>query len=172
MICAICDCDPCPTPTFCAACRDADRRKTRGEPPRCVPLRSVPPPGEDLPKANLESKGWKEIAAAAWDGPSWKRAALEYHHARGESHINCRNPTRPLEAVTALDGAGGHIEQAYREITKNRPTPQTTVEAAILTVRERGLAALKEPANVERVERCDAAAKAEIERRIAKLRKD
>jgi hypothetical protein len=31
---------------------------------------------------------------------------------------------------------------------------------------------LKEPANVERVERCDAAAKAEIEQRIAKLRKD
>jgi hypothetical protein len=64
------------------------------------------------------------------------------------------------------------LEQAYREITKNRPTPQVTVEAAILAVRERGLAALKEPANVERVERCDAAAKAEIEQRIAKLRKD
>jgi hypothetical protein len=66
------------------------------------------------------------------------------------------------------------FEQAYREINdpKNRPTPQVTVEAVILTVRERGLAALKEPANVERLERCDAAAKAEIERRIAKLRKD
>ena len=66
------------------------------------------------------------------------------------------------------------LEQAYREINdpKNRPTPQVTVEAVILTVRERGPAALKEPANVERLERCDAAAKAEIERRIAKLRKD
>ena len=66
------------------------------------------------------------------------------------------------------------LEQAYREINdpKNRPTPQVTVEAVILTVRERGLAALKEPANVERLKRCDAAAKAEIERRIAKLRKD
>ena len=57
-----------------------------------------------------------------------------------------------------------------RSIIKNRPTPP--VEAVILAVRDRGLAALKEPANVERLERCDAAAKAEIERRIAKLRKD
>jgi len=40
------------------------------------------------------------------------------------------------------------------------------------TVRERGLAALKEPKTAERLERCDAAAKAEIERRIANLRKD
>jgi hypothetical protein len=39
MICAICDRDPCLTPSFCAACRDADRRKARGEPPRCAPLR-------------------------------------------------------------------------------------------------------------------------------------
>jgi hypothetical protein len=38
-------------------------------------------------------------------------------------------------------------------------------------VRERGLAALKESATAERLERCDAAARAEIERRIADLRK-
>jgi hypothetical protein len=38
-------------------------------------------------------------------------------------------------------------------------------------VRERGLAALKEPATTKRLERCDAAAKAEIEQRIAKLQK-
>jgi len=37
----------------------------------------------DLPKANLDSKSWKEIAAEAWTSPSWKQAALEYHHARG-----------------------------------------------------------------------------------------
>jgi hypothetical protein len=36
-------------------------------------------------------------------------------------------------------------------------------------VRERGLAALKEPANLERLMRCDEAAKEQIDRRIAKL---
>ena len=31
MLCAICDRDPCPTPTFCAACRKADAaRKPEG----------------------------------------------------------------------------------------------------------------------------------------------
>jgi hypothetical protein len=39
-------------------------------------------------------------------------------------------------------------------------------------VRNRGLAALKELATVERLSRCHAAAMAEIERRIANLRKD
>jgi len=39
-------------------------------------------------------------------------------------------------------------------------------------VRERGMAALKEPAIAARLERCDVAAKTEIERRIASLRKD
>ena len=48
-------------------------------------------------------------------------------------------------------------------------TPQATIEAIMVTVRARGVAALKEPANVERLKRCDDAAKAEINRRIAML---
>ena len=51
-----------------------------------------------------------------------------------------------------------------------RPTPEVTIEAVMYCVRERGLAALKEPANVERLSRCDAAAKAVIETRIAKFK--
>jgi hypothetical protein len=49
-------------------------------------------------------------------------------------------------------------------------TPQSTIEAIVYSVRERGIAALKEPANRERLSRCDDAASAEIMRRIAKLR--
>jgi hypothetical protein len=48
-------------------------------------------------------------------------------------------------------------------------TPQTTIEAIMYTVRARGLLALKEPANIERLSRCDAAAKTEINKRIASL---
>jgi hypothetical protein len=40
------------------------------------------------------------------------------------------------------------------------------------SVRQHGITALKEPATMKRLLRCDAAAKAEIEGRIAKLRKD
>jgi len=46
----------------------------------------------------------------------------------------------------------------------------TTLEAVIEAVRVRGMAALKEPKNIERLSRCDEAAKAEIARRIEKLK--
>jgi hypothetical protein len=49
-------------------------------------------------------------------------------------------------------------------------TPQSTIEAIMFCVRERGVEALKEPANRERLSRCDKAAMAEIERRCAKPR--
>jgi hypothetical protein len=59
-------------------------------------------------------------------------------------------------------------EALYDELLRNRPTPQSVVEAIMYCVRERGLAALDEPANIERLSRCDAAARAEIKRRCAK----
>jgi hypothetical protein len=57
--------------------------------------------------------------------------------------------------------------QAYREI--DRPTPEVVIEAIMFAVRERGLAALKEPATAERLKRCDATARIEINQRIEKL---
>jgi hypothetical protein len=54
--------------------------------------------------------------------------------------------------------------------TQRRRTPQVTVEAVLHCVRIRGIGALQEPANVDRLARCDDAAQAEIMRRIAKLR--
>jgi hypothetical protein len=52
---------------------------------------------------------------------------------------------------------------------RQRLTPQSTIEAIMYCVRKRGLAALKEPANIERLQRCDAPARAEINRCIASL---
>jgi hypothetical protein len=49
-------------------------------------------------------------------------------------------------------------------------TPQSTVEAILFCVRSRGLAALKEPDNEERLSRCDAAAMKQIRERIEKMR--
>jgi hypothetical protein len=48
-------------------------------------------------------------------------------------------------------------------------TPQPTVEAIMVAVRERGLAALKDAANVERLARCDRSAREQINQRIARL---
>jgi hypothetical protein len=50
-----------------------------------------------------------------------------------------------------------------------RPTPRTTIEAIMWCIRERGPQALHEPANIERLSRCDESAISEIDRRIAKL---
>ena len=46
------------------------------------------------------------------------------------------------------------------------PTPQSTIDALVYCVRKHGIEALKEPANVERLSRCDAAARKEINERI------
>ena len=54
-------------------------------------------------------------------------------------------------------------------LNRPRATPKSTIEAVMHSVRERGLAALKEPVNIERLSRCDAAAKTEINRRIARM---
>jgi hypothetical protein len=80
----------------------------------------------------------------------------------------CINPT----FCKACRSADRQVRGKPGRADARSPTPQVTLEAVMHAVRERGLAALKEPATVERVSRCDAAAKAEIERRIANLRKD
>jgi hypothetical protein len=51
-------------------------------------------------------------------------------------------------------------------------TPQTTIEAVMYCVRERGLAALCEPSNQQRLMTLDDAARAEVNRRIAKLEEE
>jgi hypothetical protein len=61
------------------------------------------------------------------------------------------------------------IDALYRTLNNFRATPQTTVEAIMLAVRERGLAALKEAANVERLVRCDQVARRQINERITRL---
>jgi hypothetical protein len=55
------------------------------------------------------------------------------------------------------------------QLARGRGTPRSTVEAVVWAVRERGVAALKEPANIGRLSRCDAAARTEINKRIASL---
>jgi hypothetical protein len=53
---------------------------------------------------------------------------------------------------------------------RTRPTPQMTVEAVWCCIRERGPVALKESANRARLKIFDGAARAELRRRLAKLK--
>jgi len=74
---------------------------------------------------------------------------------------------RLMSGDVSLDAAWARLNDF-----RNRPTPKATIEAVVHAVGKRGLAALKESATAERLDRCDTAAKAEIEQRIASLRKD
>ena len=71
--------------------------------------------------------------------------------------------------VSKSQSSVGSLWDALNE-PRRFSTPQSTIKAVVYCVRTRGIAALKEPANVERLSRCDDAARAEIKRRIAKLR--
>ena len=52
---------------------------------------------------------------------------------------------------------------------QQRPIPETTIEAIMYCVCERGLEALEESANLERLSRCDESARAQINDRIARI---
>jgi hypothetical protein len=58
------------------------------------------------------------------------------------------------------------VNAANDELAK---APQTTIEAVVHSVRERGIAALKEPANIERLLACDDDVRTEINKRIGRL---
>ena len=57
-------------------------------------------------------------------------------------------------------------ERRCRPVNNRRPTPKTVIEAIMYCVRARGLDALKEPANLDRLRACDERAHAEINERI------
>jgi hypothetical protein len=90
--------------------------------------------------------------------------------ARGERphHIDAsmwnRRPTRDARDCDSMS-----LEQLWDWFKRERPTPQVTIEAIMYCIRDRGVAAMKEPANIERLLCCDAPAKTEINRRIARL---
>jgi hypothetical protein len=91
-----------------------------------------------------------------------------------KDHRN-RPPTRS-DAPAGLSDEAAWAEFDRRERDRPapppqrpRPTPQVTVEAIMVAIRDRGLAALKEPAVRDRVQRCDMAARDQINQRIERL---
>jgi hypothetical protein len=114
---------------------------------------------------------WKKIAADAWDNPGWKQAAHEYHQARGGRVLIVEIPPENLARLRRLMSNDVLLDAAWAELNdpRNRPTPKATIEAVMHAVKKRGLTALKESAMKERLARCDAAARAEMNERMEKL---
>src|SRR5262245_54048482 len=99
-----------------------------------------------------------------WDHPGWKEAAEQYRrNCAGHVLIVEIEPER-LKRLRSLMQPDVTLEQASNDIiqTRDRATPMVVIEAVMLAVRERGLEALKEAETVERLQRCDAVSRAEI----------
>jgi len=104
----------CVNPSFCSTCREADRRRDRGERPRYIGAQRNPP-------AHIPHD-WKDMT----------------------------------------------LDELGELFNRERPTSQATIEAIMHSVRERGLGALREPATIDRLSRCDADARAWLDRWIEK----
>jgi hypothetical protein len=78
-------------------------------------------------------------------------------------------PQSEHSAVLAEDWHQMSLGALWDHLNRTHRTPQTTIEAVIHSARERGVAALKEPANIERLLACDDDSRIEINERIARL---
>ena len=111
-------------------------------------------------------------AEEVWGDPGWARAAREYHKARAGRRAAVDIMPERLALLRQLLSDDVSIERAWNKLNDPRrhPTPQVVVEAIWWCVRERGVAALNEPANLERLSHCDDAALAQLDARLAKLK--
>jgi hypothetical protein len=80
--------------------------------------------------------------------------------AGGACHIAAvRSRSTSSTPVTVTGCTSISLERVYDEIGRYEATPAVTVEALKLDVREHGPKTLAEPANQERLRRCDAYAR-------------
>jgi hypothetical protein len=104
-----------------------------------------------------------------WDAPSWREAVVEYHRDRAGRLAVEIEPKR-LARLRRLMADSVSIEHVYYEINRSNATPAVTLDAIKLSVRDRGIKALHEPLNQERIRRCDPAARASLDRWLADFR--
>jgi hypothetical protein len=106
-----------------------------------------------------------------WSDQNWREAAKQYHRDRAGRPLIVEADGEHLRRLRRLMGDDVSLNAAWYELDdyRNRPTPTASIDAVMHAVRERGVAALKEPAMKERLTRCDAAARAEINKQIEKL---
>jgi hypothetical protein len=112
---------------------------------------------------------WRKVAQDAWNNPGWAKAALEYHKVRGDRVLIVETKPEQLARLRELRDDNVSLDRLWYELNdaRSRPTPQVTIEALLSCVRERGVSALNEPINIERLSRCHAGALGQIDARLA-----
>jgi hypothetical protein len=128
-----------------------------------APTRNTPP--EDLHR----DRDPQDLALEAWDAPSWREAAADYHKDRAGRRLAVEIEPQRLVRLRRLMAPGISLERAWHELQRNRPPPKAIIDAVVQAVRERGLKALHEPSTARRLTACDANARGEITKRISSI---
>jgi hypothetical protein len=87
------------------------------------------------------SEDWKQIAREAWNAPSWHEAARDYHKSRSAPP---RRDDPDLQRLRKLLDDGVTLVAAWAAMHRNRPAPETTIEAIMFSLR-RGVNELARP---------------------------
>jgi hypothetical protein len=115
------------------------------------------------------TEGWKQAAHEAWHAPSWCEAAVKYREERPDTGIA---PDR-LRRLRALMNSGTSLEHASFETHRHHfsgRTAASTVEALLLGLRERGVAALKEAKVLRRLSELSDEQLTEVGGRLQRLK--
>jgi hypothetical protein len=117
-----------------------------------------------------DQERWRQIAADTWNDPGWANAARVYHADRASRRAVVEIEPSRLARLRRLLADDISLDRIWHELNEPsaRQTPQSTIEAILHCIDERGTAALKEPANIERLRRCDPVALAQIDARLKK----
>jgi hypothetical protein len=128
---------------------------------------------EAFPKHDFWSQRLKRTDPLAKE--LWRQAAREYHHARGDRLLIIDNiaPEHAKRLRRLIAEPSISFNRLYFELNdpRRRPTPQVLIEAIWQNIRESGPQALKERADRERLAECDSAARAELDHRLARMRR-
>ena len=127
---------------------------------------------------------WPEAVAAGISlievalGPEIAEEAFEivmgmvsFEAACRRADARAKNPSEHIRQLRALLCDDVSLVSAWTLIGVRHATARATLEALCESVKERGVAALTDPTNQDRLRRCDVSAIAEINRRIAMLTK-
>ena len=87
-----------------------------------------------------------ELDMTAWDVPSWRQAAVEYHRDR-PGRLAVEIEPKQLARLRRLMADDVSLDRVWRELNDPgaRPTPQTTVNVLFYQLRMDGLAAFEHP---------------------------
>jgi hypothetical protein len=120
-----------------------------------------------------EVDAWPDEDHDEWEREGWTRAAQNYREQRGSRHFLVEYTPQELARLRALLADGVTLDRAYAEIHARHfagHAAESTVEALMLGLRERGTAALAEEPARQRLAQLDEEQVIQVGDRLQALR--